>query len=173
MSDLLYNEVPAVPGKTEYAAGDWQAYAIHDATQIRGFFGEYRFLSNFYCPAPVWFEGLLYLATEQAYQAAKVAPAERSQFLNIKPGASKKLWKTLALLYTKEEWEKIKYDIMFGLVFQKFLTHPELRAKLLATGDAYLEERNHWHDVYWGIDLNGVGENNLGKILMKVRAALR
>jgi predicted NAD-dependent protein-ADP-ribosyltransferase YbiA (DUF1768 family) len=35
-----------------------------------------------------------------------------------------------------------------------------------------LEERNAWGDTDWGTDINGVGENNLGKILMKVREKL-
>ncbi len=31
-----------------------------------------------------------------------------------------------------------------------------------------LIEGNHWNDTFWGI-CNGNGENNLGKILMKIR----
>jgi predicted NAD-dependent protein-ADP-ribosyltransferase YbiA (DUF1768 family) len=36
-----------------------------------------------------------------------------------------------------------------------------------------LEERNSWGDSYWGTDINGVGENNLGKILMDIRSELK
>ena len=45
-------------------------------------------------------------------------------------------------------------------------------AKLLATGDAQLEEGNTWGDRIWGV-YQGQGDNRLGKILMKVREELR
>ena len=45
---------------------------------------------------------------------------------------------------------------------------------LLATKEAVLKEGNTWNDVFWGISLKtGRGENNLGKILMRVREKLR
>ena len=34
-----------------------------------------------------------------------------------------------------------------------------------------IEERNCWNDRYWGT-VDGIGENNLGKILMSVRDIL-
>jgi predicted NAD-dependent protein-ADP-ribosyltransferase YbiA (DUF1768 family) len=43
---------------------------------------------------------------------------------------------------------------------------------LLASGGATLEEGNPWGDRLWGV-VDGVGENRLGKILMKVRDELR
>lgn len=39
---------------------------------------------------------------------------------------------------------------------------------LINTGDAELIEGNSWGDTFWG-ECNGIGENNLGKILMKIR----
>ena len=50
---------------------------------------------------------------------------------------------------------------------QKF-KYPELREQLLSTGDQELVEGNWWRDFYWGV-CNGVGDNNLGKLLMKIR----
>ena len=55
---------------------------------------------------------------------------------------------------------------------QKFTKHKDLKEKLLATGDAYLEETNHWHDTFWGV-CKGKGQNHLGKILMEVREELK
>jgi predicted NAD-dependent protein-ADP-ribosyltransferase YbiA (DUF1768 family) len=43
---------------------------------------------------------------------------------------------------------------------------------LLETGDAELVEGNWWDDTFWGV-CNGVGQNNLGKILMDTRRELR
>ena len=58
-------------------------------------------------------------------------------------------------------------------IIHKFTQHDDLKALLLATGDANLEEGNTWNDTFWGVDLaNGCGQNNLGKILMKIRGEL-
>jgi predicted NAD-dependent protein-ADP-ribosyltransferase YbiA (DUF1768 family) len=43
---------------------------------------------------------------------------------------------------------------------------------LLATDDEELVEGNWWNDTFWGV-CRGDGENNLGKIIMKVRDELR
>ena len=62
---------------------------------------------------------------------------------------------------------------MFKLVQAKFQQHPDLKMRLLATGDAVLVEGNTWNDVVWGVNQNGVGENHLGKILMRIRDEIR
>lgn len=60
---------------------------------------------------------------------------------------------------------------MLSLVRGKF-QWPNLQEKLLATGDAYLEEGNTWGDRIWGT-VDGQGENRLGQILMQVREEAR
>jgi ribA/ribD-fused uncharacterized protein len=84
------------------------------------------------------------------------------------PGKAKRAGRNLQL---RHDWEKVKYDVMLDIVFAKFYQHPELAAKLLATGDAELIEGNWWNDTTWGV-CNGVGSNWLGRILMMVRARL-
>ena len=42
---------------------------------------------------------------------------------------------------------------------------------LIQTGDSVLIEGNTWGDRVWGV-CNGVGENRLGRILMKIRSEL-
>jgi predicted NAD-dependent protein-ADP-ribosyltransferase YbiA (DUF1768 family) len=49
---------------------------------------------------------------------------------------------------------------------------PDLLALLLATCETELVDDNDWDVTYWGV-CNGVGENNLGKLLMKIRAEAR
>lgn len=107
-----------------------------------------------------------YPSTEHAYQAAKVEPHDRLPFTTCTAKEVKRLGGNVLL--NKEEWENIKYNIMLQLVTQKFATHKKLREKLLATGNAYLEELNHWRDIYWGV-FEGNGQNKLGEILMIVR----
>lgn len=72
----------------------------------------------------------------------------------------------------RPDWEEVKYDVMYEIVKAKFIQNPDLKEKLLSTGDEYLVEGNHWGDRTWG-QVNGVGKNWLGKILMKVREELK
>jgi ribA/ribD-fused uncharacterized protein len=138
--------------------------------KIGEFQGKYRFLSNFY-PAVVVFEGITYPHVEGAYQSAKTTDmSERRRIAAIAdPAEAKRAGR--ALKY-RPDWEQVKFDVMETCVRYKFTHHPELREKLLATGNATLEEGNNWGDRIWGV-VDGQGENRLGKILMKVRDELR
>lgn len=167
MSNLMYNETPVI-GKY-YKFGDWKIYAIHDENNIKGFFGEYRWLSNFQ-ECPVFFEGISYPSSENAYQAAKIHEDFRLSLKECTPSQSKKEWKKYPKMdASKEDWNDRKYDVMSIILFDKFYRNPSLRYQLLQTGDKYLEELNHWSDVDWGVDIKLGGKNNLGKILMKIR----
>lgn len=142
-------------------------YAVHSEKEIKGFFGDYRYLSNFYpCPLGIWYEGLKYPSTEHAYQAAKVDSHDRLPFTTCNAKEVKRLGGSVLL--DKKEWDNVKYDVMLQLVTQKFAVHKGLREKLLSTDNAYLEETNHWKDVCWGV-YEGKGQNKLGEILMVVR----
>ena len=141
---------------------------IEDEHHIKGFFEEYRFLSNF-APSPVWLEGDLYPTVEHAYQAAKSAdPEYRKAILHISdPGKVKRLGNAVKL---RTDWEEVKTIVMLNLLTQKFLI-PEYKEKLLATKPKHLEETNNWGDVFWGI-CEGKGYNRLGKLLMHIRSWL-
>lgn len=74
----------------------------------------------------------------------------------------------------RSDWEEVKLDVMRDVVFAKFFQNPELAKRLLATGGSNLIEGNNWHDTFWGVDSEtGEGQNNLGKILMEIRAELK
>lgn len=148
---------------------NWQDIATHDPANIKGFFGDYRFLSNFHV-APVEFEGMMFPSSENAYQAAKCAPNKRAPFQVCTPAVSKKLWKEVGTVYLPGDWDGIKYFVMSKILFEKFLRNNAERNALKLTGTRYLEETNYWGDVYWGVDPTKGGENNLGKLLMKTRA---
>lgn len=78
----------------------------------------------------------------------------------------------MQLVHLRPDWDLIKDKVMYEVCWLKFSTHPDLKEKLLATGDRELVEGNFWGDAYWGVYL-GVGENKLGKTLMKIRSELR
>ena len=68
----------------------------------------------------------------------------------------------------RPEWEDIRIQVMEDVQIAKFSQYPDLAKKLVDTGDAFLEYNNTCGDTYWGL-VDGVGENNLGKVLMRVR----
>lgn len=135
---------------------------------ILEFQGVNRWLSNFW-PAQVLFDGRIYPTVENAYQAAKAHPSVRAQFCNCKPGEAKRIAKKLVLEPT---WDREKVSVMRRLLAQKFSIGSRLSDMLVATGDCQIVEGNHWGDTFWGV-CNGVGENNLGKLLMERRAFLK
>jgi ribA/ribD-fused uncharacterized protein len=148
----------------------YKLYMEHNDEKILGFFENYRFLSNFH-KCDVYYEGHLYPSSEHAYQAAKYPLSKRTIFLDMDVSASvaKKFGADKNIPdFDIKEWDEKKYEIMCTIVFEKFYRNKDLRKGLLFTEDRYLEETNHWGDHYWGV-CEGYGENNLGKILMKVR----
>ena len=52
------------------------------------------------------------------------------------------------------------------------ISNKELKEKLLATEDAYLEEGNTWGDTYWGT-CDGIGKNIMGLLTMRVREEIK
>jgi ribA/ribD-fused uncharacterized protein len=149
--------------------GKERDYVIHDEINIKGFFGDYRWLSNFEV-CKIVYGGLEYPSSENAYQAAKTLnPEIKLELSMITPSKSKQVSKTLEV---RSDWDEVKRQIMFDICLDKFTRNPELGTKLIETGDKYLEETNHWKDIYWGV-CDGQGQNNLGKILMDIRNIIR
>lgn len=137
---------------------------------IGPFTGEYAFLSNFHPSPIVGPRGLTCPTVEHAFQAAKamlwldaaeIAAAET-------PGRAKRMGRRVML---RPDWADLRLGFMEEFVWRKFQI-PDLRERLLDTGDEGLVEINTWGDTFWGV-CNDVGENNLGRILMSVRAGIR
>ena len=142
--------------------------AIHDENNIKGFFGEFRWLSNFH-PVEIEYDELVYPSVEAAYMAQKTTDHNiRKQFTTLGPKEAKKLGRSIKL---RDGWEDMKLGIMHHLNTLKYAQEP-LKSMLLSTGNKYLEETNWWNDKCYGV-CNGVGENNLGKIIMKIRDSLQ
>lgn len=134
---------------------------------------KYSFLSNFYA-CQVEYEGITYPTSEHAFQAAKSLDPDIRKWIAAAPtpGQAKRRGRSIEL---RPDWEKIKDQVMFDIVREKF-KNEDMRARLLMTiGEGYdgFCEDNYWHDNYWG-DCNCErcknieGKNMLGKILMDV-----
>lgn len=144
---------------------------------VYGFFGLFRFLSNFeLCYVP--YDGRVYKSTEAAYMSAKVDPDSPNAAAykdalaapDLKPSDAKKLGRQLTEL--REGWDDMRLQVMYEVNLSKYQDNPHLREKLLVTEDLELVEANWWNDTFWG-ECNGIGENNLGKTLMRIRDELR
>ena len=141
---------------------------------IRSFQDEYFFLSNTY-PCKIQFMGDKYPSVEHAYQSAKVMgngkewkEDVRIQIRNAPtPRELRQLGNRCPL---RNDWHRVRVGIMKELVAKKFKI-PEFKQKLLDTGEATLVSGNSWNAIFWGVSY-GVGENNLGKILMEIRSKL-
>lgn len=130
---------------------------------IDRFENEYYFLSNFY-NAPIIYHGIRYENNESAFHAQKDLSRSK-EFCNLNPSGAKMLGRRVIL---REDWEEVKDLIMYEINYEKYAQNIDLRRKLLETGNQELIEGNFWNDTYWGV-CRGIGENHLGKILMKVR----
>lgn len=137
--------------------------------EIKGFSGDYRWLSNF-VNVRITFDGMSYPSVEHAFVAAKTLDKKRRILIGMAASSAeaKRMGKNVAL---REDWESVKESLMLEFLIQKFST-PKFSELLLATGDAYIEETNHWNDTYWGV-CRGEGENRLGKMIMMIRDDLR
>ena len=140
---------------------------------IKNFEGEYAFLSNFYF-SPMIIDNVVYTTNEHYFQAMKSLNPKEKQAIVLAPtpGKAKHLGRKVSL---QKDWEDIKEEVMLTGLRHKF-SNPELRKKLLATGNEELIEGTTWHDNYWGIcdceTCGGQGKNRLGKLLMQVREEL-
>lgn len=141
-------------------------------TAIMSFRGEHLFLSNFYEGKVFTYRGLRFTNTEAPFHAEKCW-SRAKDFEMERPSQSKKLGRKVLM---RKDWEQVKDQVMYDVCYAKFTQDPALKAKLLATGNRELVEGNTHGDRCWGMTCsNGVwiGENRLGKVLMKLRDDLR
>lgn len=138
------------------------------------FTGDLAFLSNF-DQTPFYCELVQQdvKSAEHAFNALKSrTPSEVQWVLDAEtPGEAKGRGRRVTLI---PQWDTgMRMMIMQNILLDKFHV-PELRRKLIATGDLKLVETNHWHDQYWGScfcagHVGVPGVNMLGEILMGIR----
>ena len=143
--------------------------------KIKEFQGEYRWLSNFW-KAPQEISGRTYFCNEQWYVMNKCEDFHDEIMSATTPAEVKRLGRKCKM---RENWDNIKISVMRVGLNAKFTQNPDLKKKLLDTGNSILEEGNQWGDFYWGCNLDtkkgeiGKGKNHLGRLLMKLREELR
>lgn len=128
------------------------------------FRNKFYFLSNMF-NCTVMYNDCTYLCAESAFQAQKcINEEEKKLFIKANGFTAKKWGKKVAL---RKDWNTVRVSVMEDIVRAKFEQHPDL-ARQLVKIKGLIQEDNSWGDTFWGI-YRGQGENNLGKILMKIR----
>lgn len=131
----------------------------------------YGFFSNF-ALAPITINGVVWPTSEHYYQAQKFTDPLQQEAIRQTPtpGDAKALaWAPDA--HPRADWNELRDDVMLVALRAKFTQHADLRARMLATGDAPLAEHTS-NDFYWGDGGDGSGRNRLGELLMQVRREL-
>jgi len=149
------------------------------------FKGEKRFLSNTY-PAPFRVPNLIakmyptlnidvevvYKTSEHFYMAMKSSSKEYQKLITSQEEPREVQKIARKLIGTKYElrdyWEDgLKNTIMEIALYCKFGQNVELLERLDSV-EGEIVERNYWKDTYWGT-CEDIGENHLGKMLMRFR----
>lgn len=120
---------------------------------------------------PVNYQGILYLTAEHLFQAMK--------FLNHQPAIADLVRNSadpgrVAWRYTdqmRRDWPTQHLFMLEQVLLLKFTQYPGLKMELLATGDAQLIQLGS--DQFWSRQENGTGQNEFGRVLMRVRGILR
>ena len=71
--------------------------------------------------------------------------------------------------YRLSNWSDVKYQNMEKVLRLKVEQNPIVKDVLLNTKDYIIAENCIDEDTDWGLDSNNQGDNNLGKIWMKIR----
>lgn len=134
----------------------------------------YGCFSNF-SAHPIQLDGLDWQTVEHYYQAQKFVDTQTNLVSIIR--AVKTPLEAAAIgrdrtYQLRPDWESVKTPIMEKAVLTKFLTHPDIQEILLNTAEALIIEDSPT-DYYWGCGQEKTGQNQLGKILMKVRQEIR
>lgn len=132
----------------------------------------YFALHNFSAHA-ILYKGIVYPTVEHAFHASKFDDEKIREEIRI--AGSPFLAYELGQKYKsirKNNWDEIKVDILYEIMVEKVRQYEEVKNTLLATGDEEIVEDNP-NDDFWGNGQDGKGQNQAGKILMKIREELK
>jgi N-glycosidase YbiA len=135
----------------------------------------YGCFSNF-SPHPIELAGYHWATVEHYYQAQKFVNTKYEDIIpQIRQAVTPEIAAALGrdpIRQFRDDWEQVKSQIMYVAVLTKFLTHLNIQAILLKTGEEFLIEDSPT-DYYWGCGVDRTGQNQLGLILMDVRREIR
>jgi ribA/ribD-fused uncharacterized protein len=158
------------------------AKSVETSTAIGFYGGEFYVLSNFAAFRLYWL-GHDFDTSEAAYQFCKFfAPlptgttdddqaAIRDAILKARSAHDAFKIAEKHERHRRLDWLNVRVGLMRDILRAKLAQHEYVRRKLLQTGDRPLVE-NSWRDSFWGWGENQLGENQLGKLWMAIRAEI-
>lgn len=147
-------------------------YSATDTTPINFIETRFHDLSPF-SAHEIEVDGITCKTVEHAYQALRIKPGpERDEILSAR--CPMDAWRVGQKYKSNPELlveGHDKYQHMNRLCNLKLTQHNDVRDVLIATKDRELL-KVYDTDYYWGTGIDGTGENQLGKIWMKIRSEL-
>lgn len=117
-------------------------------------------------------EDLYWPSAEHYYQASKYQGGLREQIrASDHPTQARKLGRSI-FRRKRSDWKKIRTTVMTRAIYTKCRAHQEVAEALLSTEDKHLAD-NAYGDYFWGVGRDGRGQNEYGKVLLRVRDKLR
>lgn len=150
----------------------WLSEKVND---VIGFYPrEFYCLDNF-SSFKVKYKGVLYSTVEEAYQSIGFDDTAKDISEKIRNSFSAHEAQKIAYENKdkmRKDWDEIKLQVMEELLRAKLEQNPYVKKKLLETKD-YMIVEDSPKDSFWGWGNNRDGDNNLGKLWMKLRAEIR
>ena len=143
--------------------------------EVIGFYPREFYPFDNFSSFKVEWNGYLFSSVEEAYQAASFMGSDEELVEKIKKSHSADEAQRIAYANRdkrREDWDDVKISIMEELLRLKIEQNPYVKKKLLQTGD-YMIVEDSPKDDFWGWGLNRNGQNNLGKLWMKLREELK
>lgn len=141
---------------------------------ITEFTGKYACFSNYYM-CPVEDDDMKFRNSEAVFQSLKYRKTKsRNIFKTMAPSTATLRGRQIRREKFRDDWEKVKDQMMLKAVKAKFWQNEYIRNILISTGDEEIINENDYHDNYWGnctceACKDIPGRNQLGKTLMEVR----
>lgn len=121
-------------------------------------------------------DGIYFQTSEHAFQFLKFFESNPQLAKKIKDAYSPNEARRIAQenrQYKNPDWSNLKYDYMEKVLRLKVQQNPVVMKKLLSTKDNIIAEYCTDEDTDWGLDNDNRGQNNLGRIWMKIRDELK
>lgn len=133
---------------------------------------DYIEFSNTYM-VQISIDGKLYPSVEHYFQASKfITEAGRRNVMSAPTGKIAATNGKSRKYPIREDWNRVREEVMMTGLRAKFTQHVELNRLLLSTDGATLIEASPY-DSYWGIGRYNTGRNRLGVLLMQLRDELK
>ena len=149
-----------------------------DPDAIKSFEKEYAPLDpSFACPVYLFDElfstdqtPIVYPSYEHALQATRSSDVNKRQ--EIRQAGTVREAKKIASKASSTDWKDHCLGYAKKILRDKFIRSKELKVVLMKTEKRTLAYTPEFGDLYWGLDTNGKGQNQYGKLLEAIRSEI-